>query len=193
MKSLSRVWLFATPWTVAPSSMGFSRQEYWSGLPFPSPGRSSRPRDWTRVSCIVSSCFTVWATREVTPEWPSGFHYFFQVNPEFCNKELMTRAIVSSSSCFSWLYRASPSLAAKNIVNLILILTVWWCPSESHLLSSEKRVFAMTACSLGKTLLAFVLLHFALQGRTCLLFWVSLDFLLLYSNPLWWKGIIFWC
>ena len=41
MKSLSRVRLFATPWTVAhqaPPSMGFSRQEYWSGLPFPSPG-----------------------------------------------------------------------------------------------------------------------------------------------------------
>ena len=40
VKSLSRVWLFTTPWTVAyqaPPSMGFSRQEYWSGLPFPSP------------------------------------------------------------------------------------------------------------------------------------------------------------
>ena len=37
MKSLSRVLLFATLWTVAhqaPLSMGFSRQEYWSGLPF---------------------------------------------------------------------------------------------------------------------------------------------------------------
>ena len=41
VKSLSRVRLFATLWTVAhqaPLSMGFSRQEYWSGLPFPSPG-----------------------------------------------------------------------------------------------------------------------------------------------------------
>ena len=41
VKLLSRVWLFATPWTVtyqAPPSIGFSRQEYWSGLPFPSPG-----------------------------------------------------------------------------------------------------------------------------------------------------------
>ena len=41
MKLLSPVRLFATPWTVAyqaPQSMGFSRQEYWSGLPFPSPG-----------------------------------------------------------------------------------------------------------------------------------------------------------
>ena len=37
LKSLSRVWLFTTPWTVtyqAPPSMGFSRQEYWSGVPF---------------------------------------------------------------------------------------------------------------------------------------------------------------
>ena len=41
VKSLSRVRLFATPWTVAyqaPQSMEFSRQEYWSGWPFPSPG-----------------------------------------------------------------------------------------------------------------------------------------------------------
>ena len=41
VKSLSHVEHFATPWTVtlqAPPSKGFSRQEYWSGLPFPSPG-----------------------------------------------------------------------------------------------------------------------------------------------------------
>ena len=41
MKSFSRVQLFSTLWTVAyqaSPSMGFSRQEYWSGLPFPSPG-----------------------------------------------------------------------------------------------------------------------------------------------------------
>ena len=41
VKSLSRVGLFVTPWTIAhqaPLSMGFSKQEYWSGLPFPFPG-----------------------------------------------------------------------------------------------------------------------------------------------------------
>ena len=41
MKSLSHVRLFVIPWTVAyqaPLSMGFSRQECWIGLPFPSPG-----------------------------------------------------------------------------------------------------------------------------------------------------------
>ena len=46
VKSLSRVRLFATPWIVAyqaPPSMGFSRQECWSGLPFPSPGILPNP------------------------------------------------------------------------------------------------------------------------------------------------------
>ena len=44
-KSLSRFRLFATPWTgayQAPPSMGFSKQEYWSGLPFPSPTHESK-------------------------------------------------------------------------------------------------------------------------------------------------------
>ena len=45
--------------------------------------------------------------------------------------------------------------------------------------------------SLDKTLLAFALFPFVLQGQACLLFWVSLDFLLLHSHPLWWKGIFF--
>ena len=46
VQSLSHVRLFAVPWTVAcqaPPSMGFSRQEYWSGLPFPSPGDPPYP------------------------------------------------------------------------------------------------------------------------------------------------------
>ena len=43
--------------------------------------------------------------------------------------------------------------------------------------------------SLGKTLLAFVLLHFVLQGQICLLFQVFLDFLLLHSSPLMLGGV----
>ena len=56
--------LFETVAYQSPPSMGFSRQEYWSGLPFPSPGKSSRPRDRTRVSHIPGRCFNLWATRE---------------------------------------------------------------------------------------------------------------------------------
>ena len=51
--------------------------------------------------------------------------------------------------------------------------------------------FLWPACSPDKTLLAFAL-HFVIQGPPCLLFWVSLDFLLLHSSPLWWKGHLFW-
>ena len=53
VQSLSHVQLFVTPWTVAqqaPPSMGFSRQEYWSGLPFPSP----YPASW---ETIKMKCF----------------------------------------------------------------------------------------------------------------------------------------
>ena len=46
-------------------------------------------------------------------------------------------------------------------------------------------------CSLGKTLLAFALLHFVVQGQICLFLQVSLDFLLLHSSALWWKGHLF--
>jgi len=62
VKSLSRVRLFATPWTVAyhvPPSMGFSRQEYWSGVPLPSPEDLPDPGI---EPCIVGRRFTVWAT-----------------------------------------------------------------------------------------------------------------------------------
>ena len=44
-------------------------------------------------------------------------------------------------ACFCWLYRASPSLAAKNIISLISVLTIWWCPCiESSLVLLEEGV-----------------------------------------------------
>ena len=52
---LSRVRLFVTPWTIAhqaPLSMGFSRQEYWSGLPFPPPG--DLPDSGIEPACLLS-------------------------------------------------------------------------------------------------------------------------------------------
>ena len=60
---LSCVQLFATPWTLAhqfPLSMGFSRQEYWSGLPFPSPGDLTNPgiEPASAASALVGRFFT---------------------------------------------------------------------------------------------------------------------------------------
>ena len=61
VKSLSRVRLFATPWTVAyqaPLSMGFSRQEYWSGLPFSSPGDLPNPGIKPRSPALEADTLT---------------------------------------------------------------------------------------------------------------------------------------
>ena len=60
-QSLSCVWLFATPWTVAPQtlqSMAFSRQEYWSGLPFPSLGDLPSPGIEPASPALVGELFT---------------------------------------------------------------------------------------------------------------------------------------
>ena len=61
VKSLSCVRLFATPWSIAhqaPLSMGFSRQEYWSELPFPSPGDLPNPGIELRSSSLQAAALT---------------------------------------------------------------------------------------------------------------------------------------
>ena len=63
-KSLSRVWLFVTSWTTAyqaPPSMGFSRQEYWSGLPSPSPQHPLDHRKSKRAQKNIYFCLTDYA------------------------------------------------------------------------------------------------------------------------------------
>ena len=51
-------------------------------------------------------CIIIRDLIQVIPEWSSGFPYFLQFKSEFCNKEFMIWATVSSHSCFCWLYRA---------------------------------------------------------------------------------------
>ena len=72
VKSFSRVRLVATPWTAAlqaPPSMGFSRQEYWSGVPLPSPLTFL----WVgKILTPISNCFSpVWLRSEEV-----GWHHF---------------------------------------------------------------------------------------------------------------------
>ena len=77
--SLSCVQLFMTPWTIAhqaPLSMGFCRQEYWSGLPAPSQ-KSSQPKDRTQDSCISGRFFTVSAMGLQASLWKPGIKFFF--------------------------------------------------------------------------------------------------------------------
>ena len=86
-------------------------------------------------------------------EWSSSFPYFLQFKSEFGSRELVIWATVSSRSCFCGLYRASPSLATKNIINLISVLTIWWCPcvESSHVVGRVCLLWPVHF--LGKTLL----------------------------------------
>ena len=88
VKSLSRVRLFATLWTVAyqaPPSMGFSRQECWSGLPFPSPeeyteelykkdlhDQDNHDGVITDLKPDVLECEVKWALESITMNKASG-------------------------------------------------------------------------------------------------------------------------
>ena len=67
VKLLSCVSLFATPWTVvyqAPPSMEFSRQEYWSALPFPSPGDLPDSGMEPGSPALEAEVLIIWVTRE---------------------------------------------------------------------------------------------------------------------------------
>ena len=123
------------PWTVAhqaPLSMGFSRQEYWSGLPvyfqWASTSRgSSQPRDQTWVSSIANRFFTIWATKEAL------FLVWVILNSSF-SLTLHLHTWTASNACCLWdLYQydhflsfpllstwSKPKLSCQNYFNSFL-------------------------------------------------------------------------
>ena len=129
--------------------------------------------DWVtnRAACIA--------------EWSSGFPYFLQFKSEFGNKELIIWATVSFWSFFLLTIYSFPIICCQEYNQSDF--------SFDHLVMSMCRVFscvvgkgcfAMTSAFSCKTLLAFALLHFILQGPICLLLQVYFCFLLLHSSPL---------
>ena len=108
LSRVSHVQLFATPWTVAHQallSMGFSRQEYWSGLPCPPPGDLPNP-GIEPVSPMSPACRQIlyhWATREALNSLTDAF--FFNIYIFFCyTGSLLLRMV------FLWLWRARTPL-----------------------------------------------------------------------------------
>ena len=91
VKSLSRVWILATPWTAAhqaPPSMGFSRQEYWSGLPYASNSlgyisRHEIPKSYSNYMCnfwVTAKLFSTVTTSFyilISNVWGSQFLHIF--------------------------------------------------------------------------------------------------------------------
>ena len=91
VKSLSHVWLLATPWTAAhqaPPSMGFSRQEYWSGVPFStittSPTTFSHLHHWRPSLFIWLSCVCPCLPTVILSEARMAFKNVGQVTPLLC-------------------------------------------------------------------------------------------------------------
>ena len=121
MKSFSRVRLFATLWMVAyhaPPSMGFSRQQYWSGLPFPSPGNLHSPGIEPRFPALQADTLPPEPPRKPQhhPTGLSSTHSpqpasYFRVNPHV--PAFLTRLGTSwarDRACSSSLYSLTENL-----------------------------------------------------------------------------------
>ena len=119
VKSLSCVWLYATPWTVAyktPLSMEFSRQEYWSGWPFSSPGGLPDPGIEPRSPALQAD-----ALPSELPGKSQG-------------KGHSNERTLGSRVWFSWFY------VLRTCLHYTLLNLVWeFCSSETMSLDIIKR------------------------------------------------------
>ena len=134
-------------------------------------------RDWSNLAAAAAANDLV------------GFPTFFNFSLNFAIRSWWSEP--QSTPCLvCWLYRASPSLTAKNVINLISVLTIWWFARPHDDQAVISKWFHHSCCllcpvhSLGKVLLVSALLHFVLQGQIFPLLQVSLDSLLSHSIPL---------
>ena len=104
---LSCVRLFATPWSVAPQaplSMGFSRQESWSGWPFPPPGDlpnpGIKPHPLHLSPALAGGFFTTSATREVFTD-------------SFLRFQMVLSMVIRMWSLFNWYHEYNPLAKGK--------------------------------------------------------------------------------
>ena len=93
--ALSRVWLFAIPWTAAhqaPLSMRFSQQEHWSGVPCPPPRGTPNPGNKSASLMIPALAVRLFTTSSTQIYYPDNSDYSFKCNVlcQFCQKYKMS-------------------------------------------------------------------------------------------------------
>ena len=149
MKSLSCDRLFGTPWTVAYQGspfIGFSRQEYWSGLPFPSPGDLPDPGIEPRVSGIVGRHFTVWVTFICLmdlimpfPTWSPamGSHY-------------LCVSVLVAQSCLTLSNPMDDSLPGSSVHGILQVRNLEWVAIPFSKGSFQPRDRTWISCIAGR-------------------------------------------
>ena len=144
MKSLSRVRLFATPWTAAyqaPLSMGFSRQEYWSGWPLhsPRPYRTSIkkrcPFHQRGMECKSRRSRDTWSNRQVWP-WSTKWS-------RAKANSILPREHISSGSKYLF------PIAQET--TLYMDITKWSIPKSDLLHSLQSKMEKLYTVSKNKT------------------------------------------
>ena len=110
VKSLSHVQLFVTPWTIAcqaPPSMGFSRQEHWSGLPFPSPGDLPDPGMDPGSPALQE---------DPLPSEPPGNPTYQFRSVQFSSVQLLSRVWLFATPCIVFLRWVTRNRKKKNLL-----------------------------------------------------------------------------
>ena len=141
MKSLRRVWLFSTPWTAAyqaPPSMGFSRQEYWSGVP--SPSLIHRPRSLILVSVIsilglfpLTFCYVYFQTKtRKTLDCKHSIYTLLKFyNLRFSSSQSLSRVQLFATP---WIAARQASLSITNSQSLLKLMSIESVMPSSHLI-----------------------------------------------------------
>ena len=144
MKSLNRVWLFATPWTVAYqalTSMRFSRHDYWSGLPFPSPGDLPNPGIKPGSPALQTEALPSEPPGKLSlTEHSKNSLYLDQSSPQYCYRDLLSHS-VSYSVKFSLEFRCSLP-GGKHLQ----VSTVQSIPKATAVGSGEEWVWIFAGC-----------------------------------------------
>ena len=120
----SHVWLFTTPWTVAhqaPLSMEFSRQEYWSGLPVPSPGDLPDPGIKPRSPALQADSL---------PSEPQGKPIILPTIPYCSSGNNLDLQSINNLPCLYlldlWLYCQAQSFTLENENSCVLFNQIWY-------------------------------------------------------------------
>ena len=149
VKSLSRVRLFATPWTVAyqpPPSMWFSRQEYWGGLPFPSPG--DLPDPGIEPGCPAFQVDALTSEPRGKPSHSTGCNHLCPLpKPGYQLLKIMRFREVPNLWTHSWAERVAHPEVAQTLCAPNFLLTLLSCNIHNTFVLSWVVSFIIKRCS----------------------------------------------